>query len=78
MGYVRLSFFALVHVLEVGTPTTKAHLNALQEGGAHPLRSVCWHFTHIPLDAETQLLHTTGLVAVYDVLASCRQAPQNQ
>ena len=56
------------HVLEVGTSTLKAHLHALQEAGAHPLRVVCWHFTHVLLDTEMQLLQAAGLV-VYAVLA---------
>ena len=53
-------------MLEVGTPrpTLKAHLNALQEAGAHPPRGVCWYFTHVLFDAETQLLQATRLVAV--------------
>ena len=42
MRPVHLSFFA--HVLEVGTPTLTAHLNALQDAGAHPIRGVCWPF----------------------------------
>ena len=57
------------HVLEVGTPMLKAHLNALMEVGAHPPHGVCWHFTQVPtaptaLNAETQLLQATELVAV--------------
>ena len=51
-----------------GPSTPKAHLNALQEAGAHPLRGVCWHFTHVLLDAEKQLLQATGL-AIDAVLA---------
>ena len=58
---VRL-FYLYIHVLDVGTSTLKAQLNALQEAGAHSLRGVCWHFTHVLLDAETQLLQATGLV----------------
>ena len=53
-----------MHVLEVDTPTLKAHLNALQVVGAHPLRGVCWSFTHVLLDAEAQLLQATRLGAV--------------
>ena len=49
-------FLLFAHVLETGTPTIKAHLNALQETGAHPLRGVCWYFTHVLLDAETHLI----------------------
>ena len=64
--------FALAHVLEVSTTTIKTHLNALQEAGAHSLRGVCWHFTHVLLDAEAQLFHATRLVAANAVLASCR------
>ena len=52
-----LATLLFAHVLEVATTTLKAHLNALQESGAHPLRSICWHFTHVLLDAETQLLY---------------------
>ena len=44
--------------------TLKAHLNVFQEAGAPPLRGVCWYFTLVLLDAETQLLHATGLVVV--------------
>ena len=48
-----------------GTSTLKTHLNALQEAGAHPLCSRCrWHFTHVLLDTQTQLLYGTGHVAV--------------
>ena len=35
------------HVLEVDIQTLNAHLNAFQEAGGHPLRGICWHFTHI-------------------------------
>ena len=48
------------HVLEMGTPTLKAHLNTLQEADAYPLRGVCSHLTHVLFDAETQLLQATG------------------
>ena len=58
------STLLFAHVFEVATPTLKSHLNAPQEVGAHPLRGVCWHFTHVVLDAETQFLQATGLVAV--------------
>ena len=37
----------IAHMLEVGTLTLKAHLNALQEAVAHPLRGACWQFTHV-------------------------------
>ena len=48
IGYVRLSFiYVFLHVLKEVSPTLKAHLNALQEVGAHPLSGVCWHFTHV-------------------------------
>ena len=36
----------------------------LQKAGAHPLRGVCWHFTHLLPGNETQLFQATGLVAV--------------
>ena len=56
------------HVLEVlcanKRATLYAHLNALHGAGAHPLRGVCWHFMHVLLDTETQLLQAAGLVAV--------------
>ena len=58
-----MRLFLFARVLEVGISTLNAHLNALQEAGAHPLRVVCWHFTHVLLDAETQLLLAAGLVA---------------
>ena len=58
---VSISF---AHVLEMGTATLKAHLNTLQEADAYPLRDVCSHFTHVLLDAETQLLQATELVPV--------------
>ena len=58
------------HVLEVGTTTLKTHLNALQQSGVHPLRGVCWHFTHALLVTETHLLQTTRLVAVNSGLIS--------
>ena len=32
-------------------------------------RRVCWHFTHVLIDTETQLLQATGHVAVDAVLA---------
>ena len=48
----------------LGTLHDKANLIALQKNGAHPLRGICWHFTHIPLDAKTQVIQATGLVAV--------------
>ena len=53
-----------MHVPEVGNTALKLHLNALQEAGTHPLRSVCWYFTHVLLDNETQLLQATWLVVV--------------
>ena len=56
-------------MLEVGSTPLNAHLNALYEAGAHALRGVCWHFTHVLLDTETQLLRATGLVTVDAVLA---------
>ena len=62
------------HVLEVGTPTLKAHLNALQEVGAHPLRGVCWHFTHVLPDTRTQLPQATGLAVVSSVLLTVRNS----
>ena len=52
------------HVLEVDITTLKAHLNALQAAGAHPLRGACWHFTHVLFDTETQLRQATGITAV--------------
>ena len=52
------------HVLEVGPPTLKAYLNAPQEAGAHRLRFVCCHFTHVLFDPQTQLLQATVLVVV--------------
>ena len=60
---ISLSF---VLVLEVGTHNLKAILNAFQEAGTLPLRSVCCHFMHVPrrIDAETHLVQATGLVAV--------------
>ena len=59
-----MGFLLFVPVLEVGTITHKAQLNALQEADAHPLPGVCWHSTHVLLNAETQLLQATRLVAV--------------
>ena len=67
MDSVRLLYMCIL--LEVGTTTLKAHLMALQEAGARPLRGICWHFTHVLLDTETRLLQATGLVAVDPVLA---------
>ena len=48
--------FICAYARSAGATTFKAHLNALSEAGAHPLRGVCWHFTNVLLDAETQLL----------------------
>ena len=62
-------------MLEVGIPRLNAHLNALQEASAHPLRGVCWHFTGTSRTycstlrrAGSQLLQATGLVAVDDAI----------
>ena len=44
--------------------TLKALLITLHEAGAHCLRVVCWHSTHVLLNAGTQLLQATGLVTV--------------
>ena len=52
-----------MHVLKVGTPTPKTHLDMLQQFGTPP-RGGCWNFTHVLVDTETQLLQTTLLVAI--------------
>ena len=53
------------HVLEVGTLTLKAPLNALQGAGAHAPSPHCLLALHArTLDTETQLFQTTRLVAV--------------
>ena len=62
IGHVRL-FYLLMCAKYRHHHVDKAHLNALQGAGAHPL-IVCWHLTHVQLDTETQLLQASGLVAV--------------
>ena len=54
---------------DTGSNATTSLSQTSPEQGAHPLRGVCWHFTHVLLDAETQLLQATGLVAIDAVLA---------
>ena len=60
--------FMFAHVLEVGTAKLKA-IWTRSWSWRPPLRGVCCHFTHVLLDAETQLLQATGLVAIDAVLA---------
>ena len=67
------------HVREVQAPPRSKHIWTRSRELAPTLsaRGVCWHFTHVLLDTETQLLQATGLVAVSSGLLTLRRPELN-
>ena len=67
------------HVRDVQAPSRSRHIWARFREPAPTLsaRGVCWHFTHVLLDTETQLLQASGLVAVSSELLTLHSPELN-